>query len=166
MKRLGLLCLFLVLLTSVFVGCVPKETNYQYIYEDVYGANQCVVIYSKTQLDALNLQDQYDLEKYDDDFFAMHDLVLFNFATMYEEHDIRVSAAVRSEHDIKLDICLKSPANGTNQYFDAQISSVLLFAEIPAFVGDANYEPDRVGILVINESFDDVFCSVYYDCRK
>jgi len=61
---------------------------------------------------------------------------------------------------------VKSPANKENTLFDAQIQGVTLTIEIPKYLGDLNYEEDKVSILVINTNFENTYRSIYYNCEK
>ncbi len=144
---------------------VEERDMFKYLSEEDYGVNFRDVIYSHEQLLEL-VQDETILEKYDDNFFAEKDLVIFRFNTHYSESEINLTQARRVNHDIYIDISVKSPANKEDTLFDAQIQGVTLTIEIPKYLGDLNYEEDKVSILVINTNFENTYRSIYYNCEK
>lgn len=78
---------------------VEERDMFKYLSEEDYGVNFRDVIYSHEQLLDL-VQDETILEKYDYNFFAEKDLVIFRFNTHYSEGEINVIQARRVNHDI------------------------------------------------------------------
>lgn len=144
---------------------VEERDMFKYLSEEDYGVDYRTIVYSHEQLLEF-IEDETLLEKYNENFFNKNDLVIFRFNTHYSESEINVTKSKRVNHDIYIDINVKSPANKENTFFDAQIQGVILTIEIPKYLGDLNYEKDRVLILVINTNFENTYRSIYYNCEK
>lgn len=165
------LIMFVLLVVLCFCGgCSDynrnSNVNYEYLYEDDYGKNSVMIIRNTNELLQYDISDQYDLTKYDESFFLNNCLLLFKFKIHYSESNLEIeSIKIVDEKQILLNILIDSPANYENNSFDAQISIELLHVDIPKH---ALKEIDKlnVGILVKNIRFEDIYCSVYYNCKK
>lgn len=172
-KRISklLLILSVVLLVLLFAGCFDDEFDvnndkYRYLYEQDYGNDSVIVIQNVGQLPLQGVADGLDLSKYDEEYFSKNYLLIFNFKTQYSESNLKVKGTkVVDGNTLLLNISIKSPANYENVDFDAQISNKPLFVEI-AKDSISDVATLRVGILVINEQFEGVYRSIYYDCSR
>ena len=172
-KRISklLLILSVVLLVLLFAGCFDNEFDvnndrYRYLYEQDYGNDSVRVIQSVGQLPLQGVAAGLDLSKYDEEYFSKNYLLIFDFKTQYSESNLKVKGTkVVDGNTLLLNISINSPANYENVDFDAQISKKPLFVEV-AKDSISDVATLRVGILVINEQFEGVYRSIYYDCSR
>lgn len=170
--------LFLILGVILFslvgvVGCSNEKNSfdlnnekYEYLFEEDYGDNSVVIINNMDGLLQQNFLNDFDLTKYDETYFLNNYLLLFNFKTHYSETDLNVKdTRIINGNQLLIDISINSPADYENNIFDAQISTELLFIDVPKN-NVTDIDDLSVGILVINDKFNDVYCSVYYNCKR
>lgn len=170
--------LFLVLSVVFFslffiVGCSNEnnhfDTNnekYRYLYEEDYGEDSLVIIHNTDELLQQNLSADFNLTKYDETYFVNNSLLIFHFNKYYEESNLKVQdTKITNDNQLLINISVDSPADYEHNDFDGQISTELLFVDINK-ESVTKLENLRVGILVINTRFKDVYCSVYYNCKR
>ena len=174
-KTIKLFFILGVLLFSFFgvVGCSNEKNSfdinngkYEYLFEEDYGNNSIVIINNMDDLFQQNFSNNFDLTKYDETYFLKNYLLLFKFKKHYSETNLKVEdTEIIKDNQLIINISINSPADYENNAFDAQISTELLFIDVPRnSVTDIN--DLSVGILVINSKFNDVYCSVYYNCKR
>ena len=173
--KLFLMLVVITLSIIVFVGCsngkVPSDVNfdinnekYKYLFEE--GDNSVLIINNIDELSKQNLSTGSDLTKYDETYFLNNYLLIFKFNMHYSESNLKVVEDTKIINNMLLiNISIDSPANYENNTFDSQISTELLFIDV---LKDSVTETKNlsVGILVINTRFKDVYCSVYYNCKR
>ena len=143
-----------------------NNEKYRYLYEEDYGENSIVIIHNTDELLQQNLSTNFILTKYDETYFVNNYLLLFHFNKYYEESNLKVKdTKITNDNQLLINISIDSPADYEHHVFDAQISTELLFVDIPKST-ITKIENLRVGILVINTKFEDVYCSVYYNSQR
>ncbi len=155
------------------VGCSNEKhlfdlnnEKYKYLFEDDFGENSITIINNIDEMLQQNLFSISDSTKYNDAYFSSNYLLIFRFNTHYSESDLKVEdSKIIQDNILLINISIDSPADYENNSFDAQISSELLLVDIPRnSITDIN--DLSVGILVINNRFNNVYCSVYYNCNR
>ncbi len=168
------LILGVIFFSFVVIGCsnekVTSDVNfdinnekYKYLFEE--GDNSVLIISNIDELSKQNLSTVSDLTKYDETYFLNNYLLIFKFNMHYSESNLKVENTKTINNMLLINISIDSPANYENNTFDSQISTELLFVDV---LKDSLTETKNlnVGILVINTRFKDVYCSVYYNCKR
>lgn len=174
-KTIKLFLIFVVILFSLVgvVGCSNEKKSfdlnnekYEYLFEEDYGDNSVVIINDMDELLQQNLSNDFDLSKCDEKYFLNNYLLIFKFKMHYSETDLKVEdKEIVNDNQLLINISINSLADYENNVFDAQISTELLFIDVSRnSVIDIN--DLSVGILVTNTKFKDVYCSVYYNCKR